>query len=47
MTNREETLKELFPEDILNISKDLTDGELKFLKQLNDLLEEKYRSTIN
>lgn len=47
MINREETLKELFPEDILNISKDLTDGELKFLKQLNDLLEEKYRSTIN
>ena len=40
MTNREETLKELFPEDILNISKDLTDGAFKFLKQVNHLLEE-------
>nr|WP_263314641.1 acyl-CoA dehydrogenase family protein [Mammaliicoccus sp. Marseille-Q6498] len=47
MTTKNELLKELFPEDMLNISKELTEGEVKFLKQLNDLLEEKYRSTIN
>lgn len=47
MPTKLEMLKELFPEDILNISKDLTEGEVKFLKQLNDLLEEKYRPTIN
>lgn len=47
MPTKLEILKELFPEDILNISKDLTEGEVKFLKQLNDLLEEKYRPTIN
>ncbi|GGI43097.1 acyl-CoA dehydrogenase family protein [Mammaliicoccus stepanovicii] len=47
MTNKDEVLKALFPEDILKTSKDLTEGEVKFLKQLNDLLEEKYRSSIN
>ncbi|WP_239734574.1 acyl-CoA dehydrogenase family protein [Mammaliicoccus sp. G-M28] len=47
MPTKLEMLKEIFPEDILNISKDLTEGEVKFLKQLNDLLEEKYRPTIN
>ncbi|WP_239748725.1 MULTISPECIES: acyl-CoA dehydrogenase family protein [unclassified Mammaliicoccus] len=47
MSTKLETLKALFPEDVLNISKQLTDGEVKFLKQLDDLLEEKYRPTIN
>lgn len=47
MSTKLETLKALFPEDVLNISKQLTEGEVKFLKQLNDLLEEKYRPTIN
>ena len=39
MSTKLETLKALFPEDVLNISKQLTEGEVKFLKQLNDLLE--------
>lgn len=47
MTAKEEMLKELYPEDLLNISKGLTEGEAKFLKQLDDLLEEKYRGSIN
>ncbi|MBF0719995.1 acyl-CoA dehydrogenase family protein [Staphylococcus sciuri] len=47
MSTKLETLKALFPEDVLNISKQLTEGEVKFLKQLNDLLEKKYRPTIN
>ncbi|UXS75657.1 acyl-CoA dehydrogenase FadE [Staphylococcus chromogenes] len=47
MTNRNEILKTLYPEDILSIAKDLTDGELELLQQLNDLLEQKYRKDIN
>lgn len=47
MSTKKELLKELYPEDILNISKDLTEGEVQFLKQLNDLLEDKYRDSIN
>lgn len=47
MSTKEELLKELFPEDLLNISKELTEGEVKVLKQLNDLLESKYRDSIN
>lgn len=47
MTNKEEVLKELFPEDILKISKDLTDGEVEMLQKLNDLLEQNYRESIN
>ncbi|NJH98871.1 glutaryl-CoA dehydrogenase, partial [Staphylococcus agnetis] len=47
MTNREERLKALYPEDILSIAKDLTDGELELLQQLNALLEDKYRKDIN
>lgn len=47
MSTKQELLKELYPEDILNISKGLTEGEVKFLKQLNDLLEDKYRESIN
>ncbi|MCO4328647.1 acyl-CoA dehydrogenase family protein [Staphylococcus hyicus] len=47
MTNRETLLNTLYPEDILNIAKDLTDGELELLKQLNELLEQKYRKDVN
>lgn len=47
MTEKDEILKELYPEDMLNISKGLTAGEVKFLKQLDDLLESKYRDSIN
>ncbi|CEA01013.1 Acyl-CoA dehydrogenase [Jeotgalicoccus saudimassiliensis] len=47
MTEKEQILKELYPEDILNNAKELTDGEVKFLKQLDDLLESKYRDSIN
>ncbi len=47
MTNREERLKALYPEDILSIAKDLTDGELELLQQLHALLEDKYRKDIN
>lgn len=47
MENREEILKKLYPEDILNISKELTDGEVEFLRQLVELLETKYRKDLN
>lgn len=47
MNKKEETLKSLFPEDILNISKDLTDGEVEMLKRVNDLLENHFRDSIN
>ena len=47
MPTKEETLKALYPEDILSIGKDLTEGEVKLLKQLNDMLEEKYRDSVN
>ena len=47
MTEKDQILKELYPEDILNISKELTEGEVKFLKQLDELLESKYRDSIN
>lgn len=47
MTNRETLLNTLYPEDILSIAKDLTDGELELLKQLNELLEQKYRKDVN
>lgn len=47
MTEKEKVLKELYPEDLLNVSKELTEGEVKFLKQLDDLLETKYRDSIN
>ncbi|WP_434120590.1 acyl-CoA dehydrogenase family protein [Salinicoccus roseus] len=47
MATKDELLKELYPEDLLNVSKELTEGEVKFLKQLNDLLESKYRDSIN
>lgn len=47
MSEKIETLKELYPEDLMNVSHELTDGEVKFLKQLNDLLESKYRESIN
>lgn len=43
MTKREETLKQLFPEDVLKLSRDLSDGEVEFLRQLVELLETKYR----
>lgn len=47
MTEKEQILKELYPEDLMNVSKELTEGEVKFLKQLDDLLESKYRDSIN
>ncbi|EGQ0292490.1 TPA: acyl-CoA dehydrogenase family protein [Staphylococcus pseudintermedius] len=46
-TDKKNTLKQLYPEDILSIAKDLTDGEVALLQQLNDLLESKYRQDIN
>ncbi|PXA02163.1 glutaryl-CoA dehydrogenase, partial [Staphylococcus pseudintermedius] len=42
-TDKKNTLKQLYPEDILSIAKGLTDGEVALLQQLNDLLESKYR----
>lgn len=47
MTEKDQMLKELYPEDILNIAKELTEGEVKFLKQLDDMLESNYRDSIN
>lgn len=47
MTEKEQTLKELYPEDLMNVSKELTEGEVKFLKHLDELLESKYRDSIN
>ena len=47
LENREELLKELFPEDVLKFSDDLSDGELEFLRQLVELLETKYRKDLN
>lgn len=47
MSTKEELIQALYPEDILSVAKDLTEGEVKLLKQLNDLLEEKYRDSIN
>ncbi|MBG9984871.1 acyl-CoA dehydrogenase family protein [Aerococcaceae bacterium DSM 111022] len=47
MSTKAELLKELFPEDILKVSSQLTEGEVKFLKQLEDLLESKYREDLN
>lgn len=47
MSTKEEIIQALYPEDILSVAKDLTEGEVKLLKQLNDLLEEKYRDSIN
>src|SRR5699024_2204541 len=46
MTEKEQTLKELYTEDLMNVSKELTEGEVKFLKQLDDMLESKYRDSI-
>ncbi|EGQ1775728.1 acyl-CoA dehydrogenase family protein [Staphylococcus pseudintermedius] len=46
-TDKKNTLKQLYPEDILSTAKDLTDGEVALLQQLNDLLESKYRQDIN
>lgn len=47
MENRKELLKELYPEDILKISDELTDGEITFLSELVELLESKYRKDLN
>ncbi|WP_438798695.1 acyl-CoA dehydrogenase family protein [Staphylococcus pseudintermedius] len=46
-TDKKNTLKQLYPEDILSIAKGLTDGEVALLQQLNNLLESKYRQDIN
>lgn len=47
MTTKEAMIQELYPEDILSVAKDLTEGEVKLLKQINDFLESKYRDSIN
>lgn len=47
LENREEIVKELYPEDILNLSDQLTDGEVEFLRQLVEMLETKYRKDLN
>lgn len=47
LENREELLEELFPEDTLKFSSELSDGELEFLRQLVELLETKYRKDLN
>lgn len=46
MQNREEVLKELFPEDVLKLSRDLSDGEVEFLRQMVEMLETKYRPNL-
>lgn len=47
MENRKEVLAKLYPEDILKISNELTDGEVKFLAQMVEMLESKYRKDLN
>lgn len=47
MENRKEVLEKLYPEDLLKISSELTDGEVEFLSQLVELLETKYRKGLN
>lgn len=47
MENRKELIKKLYPEDLLKISDGLTDGELKFLSQMVEMLESKYRKDLN
>ena len=47
LENREKLLQELFPEDTLKFSSELSDGELEFLRQLVELLETKYRKDLN
>ncbi|MGO3049856.1 glutaryl-CoA dehydrogenase [Staphylococcus casei] len=47
MSTKEALIQTLYPEDVLSVAKDLTEGEVKLLKQLNDLLEDKYRDSIN
>ncbi len=44
---KKQSLKTLFPEDVLSIAKGLTDGEVEFLQQVDSLLESKYRENIN
>src|SRR5699024_8184914 len=46
MTEKDKVLKELYPEDMLNISTELTECEVKFLQQLYEMLETKYRDSI-
>ncbi|NQI35002.1 glutaryl-CoA dehydrogenase [Streptococcus suis] len=47
MATKEERLKKLFPEDVLRISEDLSEGELTILENLYELLESKYRKDLN
>lgn len=47
MSTKAERLKKLFPEDVLRISDDLTEGELTVLENLHELLESKYRKDLN
>lgn len=42
-----EMLKELYPEDIMQYSHELTEGEVKKLYEIRQLLESKYRSVVN
>lgn len=47
MSTKAERLKKLFPEDVLRISEDLTEGELTVLENLHEMLESKYRKDLN
>lgn len=47
LENKIEILEKLYPEDVLKISSELSDGEVEFLRQLVELLETKYRKDLN
>lgn len=47
LENKTEILEKLYPEDVLKISSELSDGEVEFLRQLVELLETKYRKDLN
>lgn len=47
MSTKQELLNRLYPEDVLKLSADLTEGEVKVLAQLVELLESKYRKDLN
>ena len=47
MKNRKEILEKLYPEDVLKISDDLTDGEVQVLAEMVEMLETKYRKDLN
>ncbi|WNZ90466.1 acyl-CoA dehydrogenase FadE [Streptococcus iniae] len=47
MSTKQEMLKELYPEDVMGYSQELTEGEVKKLAQIRELLETKYRPLVN